>query len=263
LPLPDRGLEFGDGLFETLLLEHGEPLYLDLHWQRLERGLQVLGFPHCLPEVDARFRTALDELLARGWSRGLMRITVTRGGGPRGYAPPPEASVRIVVSATELLGAWEDTVSPAALVVAQSRWGSQPQLAGIKHCNRLEQVLAAAEKQRAGADEALMLGQGGQLVSVTAGNLFLRLGNELHTPSLEECGIAGTRRRLLMERWAPAIGVTVRESRLEWSDLESAREVFYSNSRWGLRPVSGLGELRWASQEIYRALYRQYRGDRA
>jgi 4-amino-4-deoxychorismate lyase len=147
------------------------------------------------------------------------------------------------------------------MATAKTRWGRQPQLARIKHCNRLEQVLAASEKNHYGVDEVLMLGQDDQLVSVSAGNLFLRLGDELHTPVLDECGIEGTRRRLILEQWAPAIGCPTHESRLYRSDLVNAKEVFYSNTLLGLRPVAAIDDLRWDNQDICAALYQQYRGD--
>jgi 4-amino-4-deoxychorismate lyase len=259
LPLPDRGLEFGDGLFETLLFENGKVLFPDLHWQRLQRGLQVLGFAPCIDDVLSQFDAIV---LSHGeqWHRTALRVTVTRGPGPRGYAPPTDARQRVVISAAQLPGVSDKLPDAVTLSTAQTRWGCQPQLAGIKHCNRLEQVLAAAEIQRGGSDEVLMLGQDDQLVSVSAGNLFLRLGDELHTPVLNECGIDGTRRRLVIEQWAPTIGCPVQQSRLYRPDLEKATEVFYSNTLWGLRPVAAIDDLRWQSREMCAALYQQYRG---
>lgn len=259
LPLPDRGLEFGDGLFETLLFESGRVLFPDLHWQRLQGGLASLGFAPILPEILSQFDAVLVSL-AQDWHRAALRVTITRGQGPRGYAPPNEAKPRIIVSATPLPAA-SGQLPAATMATAKTRWGHQPQLAGIKHCNRLEQVLAAAEKSHAGLDEVLMLGQDEQLVSVSAGNLFLRLGDELHTPVLDECGIEGTRRRLILEQWAPAIGCSVQESRLYRSDLVNAKEVFYCNTLLGLRPVAAIDDLRWDNRDICAALYQRYLGD--
>ena len=259
LPLPDRGLEFGDGLFETLLFEGSSVLFPDLHWQRLQRGLASLGFAPILPEILSQFDAVLASL-AQDWHRAALRVTITRGQGPRGYAPPNEAKPRVIVSATPLPAA-SGQLPAAAMATANTRWGHQPQLAGIKHCNRLEQVLAAAEKSHSGLDEVLMLGQDDQLVSVSAGNLFLRLGDELHTPVLDQCGVEGTRRRLILEQWAPAIGCPTHESHLYRSDLVNAKEVFYSNTLVGLRPIAAIDDLRWDNRDICAALYQQYRGD--
>ena len=261
LPLPDRGLDFGDGLFETLLLERGQPRYTELHLQRLQRGLAVLSFPECLAVVSEQLQQVLTDPLVYNLSRAALRLTVTRGDGPRGYAPPEIPQVRIIIRVNELPDNDGSLPPPAQLVIANSRWGCQPQLAGIKHLNRLEQVLAAAEWQRARVDEALMLGQAAQLVSVTAGNLFLLRDGVLHTPVLDDCGIAGTRRQLVVERWAGAIGLRVVESRLGLEAMEQADEVFYSNTLWGLRPVASCGARHWVSHPVCNALYQQYRGD--
>lgn len=105
-----------------------------------------------------------------------------------------------------------------------------------------------------------MLDQSGQLVSVVAGNLFLLHEGRLQTPVLVDCGIAGTRRRLVMERWAGAVGLPVQESTLSLQDLESADEVFYCNSLVGLRPVASFGQRRWHSHTVCQALFEQYQG---
>ena len=263
LPLPDRGLDFGDGLFETLLLKQGRPLYQDLHWQRLQKGLQCLQFPDCMQHVQACLERSLADLRERRWGWCALRLTVTRGTGPRGYAPPSTAFPRVIISAVALERDGGVMRPAARLTQATVRWGSQPALAGIKHLNRLEQVLAAVQCQSEDADEAVMLDQAGRPLSVTAGNLFVVLKGKVVTPPLRDCGIAGTRRQLVLEHWAPALGLPAGESELELSDVAEAEEVFYSNSLQGLRPVAGFCDRRWSRHEICEALYQQYRRDLA
>jgi len=258
LPLPDRGLDFGDGLFETLLLRRGQLLYSELHLQRLGTGLGLLAFPDCLAAISEQLALVQTQLQEWRWSCAALRLTVTRGQGPRGYAPPLDTTPRIIISANRLHTDSEVMSAPARLITAHTRWGSQPQLAGIKHLNRLEQVLAAREKQSAGADEALMLDQAQRPVSVSAGNLFILLGDTLHTPLLNECGIAGTRRRLVLEQWAPAIGLAVQETQLELAALENADEVFFTSSLLGLRPVSSWEKRSWNDHSVCRQLYARY-----
>ena len=106
-----------------------------------------------------------------------------------------------------------------------------------------------------------MLDQSGHLVSLTAGNLFLVRGERLLTPTLTASGIEGTRRRLVMEKWAPAIGRVVQESRLSLRELETADEVFCSNSLHGVRPVARFGERRWQRYPVCESLFQQYQGD--
>lgn len=260
LPLPDRALAFGDGLFETLLLRQGNPLFTDLHMQRLQRGLQVLAFPDCLAAAREQLELAAGAVSKLHWPWGALRLTISRGAGPRGYAPPLVSKPRIIITASELPDECAQMAPAAALSLATVRWPTQPILAGLKHLNRLEQVLAAAERRAAGTDEAVMLDQSGQLVSVVAGNLFLLLEGRLQTPVLVDCGIAGTRRRLVIEQWAGAVGLPVQESTLSLQDLESADEVFYCNSLVGLRPVASFGRRRWHSHTVCQALFEQYQG---
>ena len=261
LPLPDRGLDYGDGLFETLLLQGGRPLYLDFHLQRLQRGLQVLAFPDCLAVAEKQLLEASATLRERNWYWAVLRLTISRGAGPRGYAPPAAAQPRIIITATELDRDCRRMSKAVTLCLATMRCATQPFLAGIKHLNRLEQVLAAAECGPAEADEAIMLDQSGHLVSVTAGNLFLVRGKHLLTPALVTSGIAGTRRRLVMEKWAPAVGLSVQESKLTLRDLEAADEVFCSNSVHGVRPVARFGGRHWQGHPVCEALFQQYQGE--
>jgi 4-amino-4-deoxychorismate lyase len=261
LPLPDRGLEFGDGLFETLLVCAGKPLHPELHLARMQRGCATLGFPDCESAVLAQLRQAAAAAGARGWRWSALRLTVTRGAGPRGYAPPTAAVPRIVASLTDIGDMPSAMGNPAVLGLASVRWATQPALAGIKHLNRLEQVLAAGEYRRAGHDEAVMLDQQGSVVSVVAGNLFIVQGDQLLTAPVETCGIAGTRRELVLRRWAPALGLAVREQSLSLDQLENAREVFYCNSLLGLRPVARVGQRAWSSHALCEALYRLYQAE--
>ena len=258
LPLPDRGLDFGDGLFETLLLHGGEALHLPLHLERLERGLRALAFPDCLTTASAQLGEILQSPALREMAWAALRLTVSRGGGPRGYAPPAQALPRIVIAVTPLQRSCAELASPSRLGVASMRWGSQPALAGIKHLNRLEQVLAAREAAQSGADDMVMLDQAGKVVSTTAGNLYMFAQGKIHTPRIGDCGIAGTRRKLLLEQWAPALGLEVVQRDLDPAELVSAEELFYSNSLWGLRPVGELGARLFQHHPVCNALFTQY-----
>jgi len=255
LPLPDRGLDFGDGLFETLLLVRGEPLYLDLHLQRLQDGFRVLGFPNCLDEVTSQIHAVLKSRDFPGAT--TMRVTVTRGSGPRGYMPPATTMPRVIIVTHARAGeSYAKLPAPARLALANIRWGCQPALAGIKHLNRLEQVMAAIECKSADADEMLMLDQEGSVISVSAGNLFIIDGDKLNTPRLDHCGVRGTRRRLILEQLAPALGLRAGEAALTVEHVESADEVFYCNALVGVRPVSSFAGRSWASHEVSAALHK-------
>tara|TARA_R110002110_G_scaffold14698_1_gene67615 strand:+ start:31958 stop:32803 length:846 start_codon:yes stop_codon:yes gene_type:complete len=264
LPVPDRALEFGDGLFETLLLRHSEPVYLELHLQRLQAGLETLRFPPCIDAARRHILAACAETTPDAhnpWQ--ALRITVSRGAGPRGYTPPVSAQPRFLVALHALERDALLQLPAASLGITQMQWSEQPLLAGIKHLNRLEQVLACDELSRLGVDEALMLGQSGQVVSVTAGNLFAVSGGKLVTPVLDVCGIRGTRRQSIIERWAPALGIPVIETRLTVADIHSADEVFFCNSLIGLRPVDSFQSREWQRHPVCGALHAQYRQELA
>ena len=258
LPLPDRGLDYGDGVFETLLLKQGVPVFPALHLDRLRCGLEILSFPDCVAAVNEQLQRSALEVQAAGWQWASLRLSVTRGAGPRGYTPPENPVPRVLAQIAEL--EHDAAVMPAAAVLSLSsvRLSSQPLLAGIKHLNRLEQVLAAVQAQREGVDESVLLDQSGNVVSAIAGNLFVLRDEALITPPLTHCGVAGTRRRLIMETLAPAVGIDVLQQVVSLPELESAQEVFYCNSLQGMRPVSSLGDRQWENHPVCEALFEQY-----
>ncbi len=257
LPLPDRGLDFGDGLFETLLLRQGRPTLLAYHLQRLQTGLHTLGFPECDDALQAQLRIACGALEHLPWA--ALRLAITRGAGPRGYAPPEQCQPRIIITAAPLASDRLVMPDPITLDWANIRWSCQPALAGLKHMNRIEQVLAAAEARKKGVDDVVVLGQEGNACSVSAGNLFAMIDGVLHTPALETSGIAGTRRRLVMEQIAPAMGLEVVEGPILPRELQMADEVFCCNSIKGIQPVKALAERHWDSFPCSRAIHSQYR----
>jgi len=255
LPLPDRGSDFGDGVFETILVHQGALLFADVHLERLSLGLQVLAIPDCI----AAARQQLDIVaIAIHWRWAVLRLSVSRGSGQRGYTPSDNAVPRILISVSPLDRDCEKMMTAATLCFANIRLATQPFLAGIKHLNRLEQVLASAQAKAEGVDEAIVLDQNGHIISVIAGNLFLVRQGKLLTPKLDNCGVLGTRRRLVIERWAPAIGLTVRETTLTLLDLQEAEEVFYSNSLQTVRPIARIGQQSWNSHRVCEAIFQRY-----
>ncbi|HEY7775980.1 MAG TPA: aminodeoxychorismate lyase [Kineobactrum sp.] len=259
LPLPDRAFAYGDGLFETLLLAGQRITLQDYHFARLDDGLRRLGFPDCIATVREQVALACASV-ADERSFSVMRVTVSRGGGPRGYAPPADAIPRIIITLAPVVGNPLLLSAPADLGETSVRWGTQPLLAGLKHLNRLEQVLAAADSLRGGHDEVLMLAQSGEPLSVSAGNLFICVGDQLLTPQLGEAGITGTRRQLIIESLAPACGLKVRETRLDIGQLLAADELFFCSAIAGLRPVARFRHRHWPLHPTTAALHGAYLG---
>ena len=257
LPIPDRGLDFGDGVFETMLVHRGTPLFSSLHMERLQRGIRALELPDCRGAAIQHLDSAASSIGLWDWPWAALRLTVIRGAGQRGYAPP-DSPPRILIVATKLDRDCAKMSAGATLSLADIRLSAQPRLAGIKHLNRLEQVLAAAQTQKEGADESVVLDQSENLVSAVAGNIFLVCEGEVLTPELSHCGISGTRRRLIIEKWCPALGLKVREARLTLRDLGESQEVFYSNSLQTVRPVARMRDHTWKKYPVCEALFGKY-----
>lgn len=236
--LTDRGLHYGDGLFETIACRGGAPRLLGLHLERLALGCARLSIdPGRLDALAADV-----ERLASGVERALIKVIVTRGPATaRGYAPAGnEQATRVVFRY-----GWpdEDPSSAAdgvAVRIADLVIGESPRLAGLKHLNRLEPVLARAELRGSPYAEALLFSSSGNLVSGTMSNVFVAARGELATPRLDRSGVAGVMRRAVMEAAARA-GLGVREARLTGADLDAAQELFLTNARIGVWPVRALG----------------------
>jgi 4-amino-4-deoxychorismate lyase len=236
VPADDRGLQYGDGLFETILVRAGRPRFLEAHLARLDGGLRRLGIAFDVGTLRAEIPVALADAPALA----ILKIIVTRGSSPRrGYAPPALASARRIVS---LFVTAPPTVAEGVdLRIATMRAAAQPALAGLKHLNRLENVLAAAEPAHASHFESLLLGSSGDLVGGTMSNVFLVHAGRVATPPVVESGVAGVMRGIVL-RECGRLGIEAAARRLAVADLEAADEVFITNARLGVVPVRRVGE---------------------
>jgi 4-amino-4-deoxychorismate lyase len=247
----ERGLHYGDGLFETIACVGGRPRLLSLHLARLLSGCTRLGIPFA---HGAALRAEI-EALAAPCARAVVKALVTRGAAlERGYRlTGGEQATRIT-----LRYAWPEEDPAAArdgvrVRIGTLRLAENPLLAGLKHCNRLEQVLARREWTDPGIAEALLFDGSGNLISGVMSNLFLVQGGTLRTPSVDRCGVAGVMRALVM-REAGRAGVALEEGRLSAEDLTRAEEVFLTSALTAIRPVRALEERRWTPGPVTRAL---------
>ena len=245
LPVDDRGAQYGDGVFETVAVRDGAARLWPLHLERLLLGCQRLGLQ---PPEAATISQHLDDALANGGvetDRALVKIILTAASGERGYRRPAHSSVivRIGVFAAAPIDrkAYEQGVR---LRLCQTRLAIQTQLAGIKSLNRLEQVLARTEWSDSDVFEGLTCDTAGRLICGTMSNVFLVLENGIATPAMTRCGVAGVMRRhvltLLDEN---DIGADVRD--IDVSELANAKEVFLTNSQFGVLPAAGCDKLNW------------------
>lgn len=253
VPFDDRGLAYGDGLFETVLVRDGQALLWGEHLARLERGCKALG-------LSPPPRESLDELPARcGEGLAVLKLILTRGSGGRGYATsagaPSASSPRLRWNAQPFAAASERWLG-VHVRHCHLRLGIQPRLAGIKHLNRLENVLARNEWQDADVAEGLLCDSEGRLVEATAMNLVWWRHGRWETPALAHCGVAGTLRQALLDA---RVLVEVEAGPEVLADVEALCLI---NSVQGVWPVlrldSAWGSVlhRWARNDRHVALQR-------
>jgi len=233
----DRGLHYGDGLFETIACAGGHPRLLERHLQRLAAGCERLGLRF---GAGAELAREVREL-ATGTSGAVVKLLLTRGESiARGYAPAGREHTLRIALRYAWRGADPQQAGQGVCVRrATLRLGENPALAGLKHCNRLEQVLARREWSDPDIVEALLFSSSGALVSGTMSNVFLVRGSKVLTPCIDRCGVAGVMRALVLEIAAGA-GISAEERRLEAADLAAAEELFLTNALTGIRPVREL-----------------------
>lgn len=236
----DRGLLYGDGVFETLAVRDGQPLLWPQHLQRLAKSCARLAIP--LQDTGTLLNEAL--LVCKGSARAVLKIIITRGPGGRGYRFDISESrpTRIVA-----LHPWPDYPVDARtggvrVRVCATRLASNPLLAGMKHLNRLEQVLARNEWQDPLIAEGIMLDAAGHVIEGTASNVFWARDGVLHTPDLSECGVAGVMRdEIIVQSKKWSIPCVLAQINME--NIMKAEEIFLCNSLIGIWPVRELQDV--------------------
>lgn len=230
----DRGLAYGDGLFETMAAQEGRIRWLDLHFDRLEAGCRQLQIPP--PER----RVVADEIASHCTrvGRATVKLIVTRGPGVRGYAPPPVSSPTRILC----IGAWREFPSGhyergIRVRVCRLRLAANPALAGLKHLNRLEQVLAHLELRDRDAEQGLLLDTSEHVVGGTSSNVFAVHNGQLLTPAIERAGIKGVMRRVVLAA-AAELGVRAIERDVTLTEIANADELFMTNALFGIWPVA-------------------------
>ncbi len=239
----DRGLQYGDGVFRTMRVLGGRVLHWSRHYKKLQQDSAALGI--ACPE-SALLSDELQRLIQQQ-PDGVAKIIITRGlQMARGYAPDAHTIPTRILSVTPAPNYPDHFYTLGVkLRVCELRLGHQPRLAGIKHLNRLENVLAAAEWSDADIAEGILLDISGNVIEGTHSNLFLLMNGELITPDLSRCGVAGVQRDRVME-WAIKHGVPCHIERFGLPELLAADEMFLVNSVIGLWPVRELQSCNWS-----------------
>ena len=236
----NRLVQFGDGLFETCMAVDQRLLLAEAHFQRLEKGAKRL-------KIIPISRSILTKEIAKAVSmskldRAVVKVILSRGESARGYGYDKSiAPTRIII-----VSSVPDLPQTYTLSLCDSGYATNQLLSEIKHCNRLEQILARTHLK---TQECIMLDPQAQVVSVTQGNIFAIKNGVLLTPGLSECGIEGTRRQAIIEL-ARKQGLSVEVCCLSVAELLACDEVFISNSVMGIRPISQINEQKYSQHQI-------------
>jgi 4-amino-4-deoxychorismate lyase len=223
----DRGLQYGDGLFETMLVRQGKVRFEALHCARLAEGCSRLGIDADLPRVWEQ----VGQLAARH-GNAMLRLQLTRGIAlARGYQPSGNERARSMLAV--FAAPAPDMPQPLRVVTLRNRLGENPDLAGLKHCNRLEQVLARQAMAGIDAFEGLMASSSGLVISGTMSNVFLELDGQIVTPAMDRCGVAGVMRAVVLREAARA-AAPLRVMQVQLEALGRATALALSNARMGL-----------------------------
>jgi len=233
IEISDRGFQYGDGLFETIAVANGQPVFLDRHLDRLNAGCRRLYIP--FPGTELLALEA--QKLSQHSSKAVLKLILTRGSGGRGYRQPEVIQTTRVLSLHPFPD-YPDSYQEQGIAVriCDTRLGLNPGLAGIKHLNRLEQIMARAEWTDPAIQEGIMLDINDHVIEGTMTNLFYIKNNTLYTSSLDQSGVAGIIRGIIMTI-ASDHDLSVIEHTFTKDELLSADEVFVCNSIIGIWPI--------------------------
>lgn len=246
VPIADRGLAYGQGVFETILVAAGQPALINDHYDRLIQGCQRLNIPTAnLLDALRRDISSLDLPTADS----VLKVTITCGSGGRGYLTPEEVSLTRILSLSSVPAYPDNPQQGVSVHWCRTQLAVQPLLSGIKHLNRLEQVLARDEWRHTNCREGLVCDTRGFVIEGTMSNLFWVQDGVLYTPDLTGSGIEGVMRRQVLAqaaKWA----IEVRIGSFTPEEVRAADELFLCNSLNGIWPIVQLGQEKFKLGEL-------------
>ena len=242
----DRGLHYGDGLFETISVVAGEIPFWQYHVKRLARSCQRMMLP--MPD-EVQLLNEIKQLITDNRDV-IVKLILTRGEAERGYHLPANPQPSRLVYAFEKVNSptdyWESGINAR---ICHTRLATQPALAGIKHLNRLEQILARSEWHNSDIQEGIMCDICGNVIEATSHNIFMVKSGEILTPSLSECGVEGIMRDFVLDL-ARQEKIPFKITTIPLDQLDAMDEVFLTNSIHGIWPITKIGEKMYPLGEL-------------
>lgn len=247
----DRGFSYGDGVFRTMRVHNGLPVSWPFHYQKLVADCAAIGI--VCPSAEllmSDFQKLFEEELFLEDSFQVAKIVITRGEGERGYAPPViTVPTRALIKSNMPQYAAANYEQGVQLHVCKIRLSAQPKLAGIKHLNRLENVMARMEWRDETVFDGLLMDAHDNVIECTMSNIFIRIGNALTTPDLSQCGVAGITRQRILGLGKP-LGLNVTTENISMPQLLEADEVVICNSLYGAFQVTRIADKTWPKQDL-------------
>jgi 4-amino-4-deoxychorismate lyase len=247
----DRGFSYGDGVFRTMRVRNGLPVSWPFHYQKLVADCAVIGI--VCPSAEllmSDFQKLFEQELFLDDSNLVAKIIITRGEGERGYAPPViTVPTRVLIKSNLPRYSAAHYEQGVQLHVCDTKLAAQPKLAGIKHLNRLENVIARMEWRDESIFDGLMMNDANQVIECTMSNIFVRFGKQLITPDLSKCGVAGiTRQRIL--GLSSVLDLVVSTEEITLGQLLEADEMLICNSLYGAFQVTKIANITWPQQTL-------------
>lgn len=250
----DRGIQYGDGLFETIAIRKGELRLWDFHIDRLARGCGLLSISQ--PAATGLYDGVKHAIRQSGVpsSYSVAKIVVSAGAGRRGYGrkvvETPSVMIAAFPSAPLPVEHYRDGVDT---VLCKTRLAGNSPLAGLKTLNRLEQVLARSEFVETDVFEGLTMDADDNIICGTMSNVFVVNDGKIVTPSLDSCGVEGVMRRHTIET-LNELGIETKIRAVKRDEMDSMDEVFICNSQFGVMPVRRCMEMEWAVGDTTRTV---------
>ena len=247
IEVSDRALNYGDGIFTTILVKDRECRDLTAHLVRLQQGIKILE----IAQIDfAALAQQLAEI-AKEHSIAVLKVLVSRGSGQRGYSCVGCDDPKVIVTLSDYPSHYlAFQAQGIALGVSTVALGLNPLLAGIKHLNRLEQVLIRQQIDKENQSDALVLDCQGFIVETAVANVFWVKDNIVYTPSLDLSGVSGIMRDNVIKCLTEQ-GFQVQSDRYRLGSVISADEVFITNCLLGMVRVTSIGDAQYSDNKVF------------
>ncbi|WP_076409510.1 aminodeoxychorismate lyase [Shewanella sp. UCD-KL12] len=250
----DRGLSYGDGLFATMRVADGCPLFLSQHLKRLSQGAKRLGF-HWEPQPSL-----IEQIMqvAKPHAQACLKLLITRGAGGRGYAPPSAVTVTEVLSVHAIplhYSSWQQ--QGIALKTSPVLLSSQPRLAGVKHLNRLEQVLIKSQHLDGDYDDWLVLDANSRVIESSMANIFCVKGNQVVTPAISHSGVSGVMREQVIYELIE-LGLDINVGDLAYKQLATFDQIFITNSLLGVVDINRIDDISFSKADFSDRIREKY-----